>query len=125
MKKDWVEPAHRFPVPQKMYPFAVDENGVPSGADCNSIDWATSYLNYGVGNAFGRLYNNYDGLGDAFAAYWKTLATNYKGIPGVFGYNLMNGKHIDCHFYCMSVYRASSSTFLPIIAFRLFDLGSH
>lgn len=82
-----------MPYPQKA-PFAVDANGVPSDADCNSIDWSVSYLDYAVGNAFGRLYNNYDGLGDAWAAYWKVVATNYNQLPGVMGYDLMNGKAI-------------------------------
>ncbi|KAF9288966.1 hypothetical protein BGZ74_000813 [Mortierella antarctica] len=97
VKKDWVQENHRFPVPQKSTPFPVDANGVPSDADCNSIDWATSYLNYGVGNAFGRLYNNYDGLGDAWAAYWKTVATQYKDLPGVMGYDLMNEPWVGDH----------------------------
>lgn len=43
-----------------------------------------------VGNAFGRLYNNFDGLGDAFAAYWKKLATEYVDTTNVVGYNLLN-----------------------------------
>lgn len=79
-----------MPYPQKA-PFAVDANGVPSDADCNSIDWSTSYLDYAVGNAFGRLYNNYDNLGDAWAAYWKVVASKYMNLPGVMGYDLMNG----------------------------------
>lgn len=90
VKPDWVTPAHRMPYPQKA-PFPVDANGVPSDADCNSIDWSVSYLDYAVANAFGRLYNNYDNLGDAWAAYWKVVATNYHNLPGVMGYDLMNG----------------------------------
>lgn len=43
-----------------------------------------------VGNAFGRLYNNYDGLGDAFAAYWKKLASLYADTANIVGYNLLN-----------------------------------
>lgn len=97
MKQGWVTPSHMFPVPQKSTPFAVDANGVPSDADCNSIDWATSYLNYAVGNAFGRLYNNYDGLGDAWAAYWKVLAQRYMQFPSILGYNLMNEPWVGDH----------------------------
>ncbi|KAG9495432.1 hypothetical protein J7337_013678 [Fusarium musae] len=47
-------------------------------------DWIT------VGNAFGRLYNNFDGLGDAFAAYWKKLASEYVDTTNIVGYNLLN-----------------------------------
>lgn len=43
-----------------------------------------------VSNAFGRLYNNYDGLGDAFAAYWKKLASGYALSTNIVGYNLFN-----------------------------------
>ncbi|KAG0059169.1 hypothetical protein BGZ89_000647 [Linnemannia elongata] len=96
VKPDWVDPAHRMPYPQKA-PFAVDANGVPSDADCNSIDWSTSYLDYAVGNAFGRLYNNYDNLGDAWAAYWKVVASKYMNFPGVMGYDLMNEPWVGDH----------------------------
>lgn len=82
-----------MPYPQKAT-FAVDANGVPSDADCNSIDWSTSYLDCAVGNVFGQLYNNYDNLGDTWAQYWKTVSTNVKDLPGVQGYDLMNGNSI-------------------------------
>ncbi|KAF9392026.1 hypothetical protein CPC16_003670 [Podila verticillata] len=96
VKSDWVTSDHRMPYPQKA-PFAVDANGVPSDADCNSIDWSTSYLDYAVGNAFGRLYNNYDNLGDAWAQYWKTVSSNVKDLPGVQGYDLMNEPWVGDH----------------------------
>lgn len=81
----------KFPFPQKLTPFPVDENGFPTpGSLCGSIDWSLSYTDVAVGNAFGRLYNNYDGLGDAFAAYWKTLASQYVDATNVVGYNLLN-----------------------------------
>ncbi|KAF3913602.1 hypothetical protein ABW20_dc0110704 [Dactylellina cionopaga] len=96
VKHDWVVPGHRMPFPQKL-PFAVNADGIPSDADCNSIDWALSYLDYAVGNAFGRLYNNYDNLGDAWAAYWKVVAQRYGDLPGVMGYDLMNEPWVGDH----------------------------
>lgn len=57
---------------------------------CNTIDWSLSYFSVAVQNAFGRLYNNYDGLGDALAAYWKKLASQYGTAKNVVGYNLLN-----------------------------------
>lgn len=81
----------RFPFPLKLKPFATDSSGTPSPASlCNTIDWALSYTSVAVGNAFGRLYNNYDGLGDAFAAYWKKLASGYVDTANIVGYNLLN-----------------------------------
>ncbi|KAG0358577.1 hypothetical protein BG005_002133 [Podila minutissima] len=96
VKSDWVTPEHRMPYPQKAT-FAVDANGVPSDADCNSIDWSTSYLDCAVGNVFGQLYNNYDNLGDTWAQYWKTVSTNVKDLPGVQGYDLMNEPWVGDH----------------------------
>lgn len=73
-----------------MTPFSLNSQGIPSDSDCNSIDWSLSYLTTAVGNAFGRLYNNYDNLGDSFASYWKELATHYVGTKNILGYNLLN-----------------------------------
>lgn len=47
-------------------------------------------MNVAVGNAFGRLYNNFDNLGDAFASYWKKLAQEYVSTKNILGYNLLN-----------------------------------
>jgi endoglycosylceramidase len=80
-----------YPFPLKLTPFPVDENGFPSPQSlCDTVDWSLSYTSVAVGNAFGRLYNNYNGLGDAFAAYWKTLASEYAETTNVVGYNLLN-----------------------------------
>lgn len=81
----------RYPFPLKPTPFPVDENGLPSPQSlCDTVDWSLSYTSVAVGNAFGRFYNNYDGLGDAFAAYWRKLASTYAEIANVAGYNLLN-----------------------------------
>jgi endoglycosylceramidase len=80
-----------YPFPLKLTPFPVDENGFPSPQSlCDTVDWSLSYTSVAVGNAFGRLYNNYNGLGDAFAAYWNTLASEYAETTNVVGYNLLN-----------------------------------
>lgn len=80
-----------YPFPLKLAPFPVDGNGFPSPQSlCGTVDWSLSYTSVAIGNAFGRLYNNYDGLGDAFAAYWKKLASGYAETTNVVGYNLLN-----------------------------------
>ncbi|KAI9300143.1 glycoside hydrolase superfamily [Cunninghamella echinulata] len=90
VKSDWVASWKKFPFPQKLRPFKTNDKGIPSESDCNSIDWSLSYLSVAVGNAFGRLYNNYDNLGDAFASYWKKLAEQYVDTTNILGYNLLN-----------------------------------
>lgn len=80
-----------YPFPLKPTPFPVNRNGLPSPESlCDTVDWSLSYTSVALGNAFGRLYNNYDGLGDAFAAYWKKLASEYVKSTNVVGYNLLN-----------------------------------
>jgi endoglycosylceramidase len=85
-------------VPQKLKPFSVDSKGIPSASDCNSIDWSLSYLTISVANAFGRLYNNNDNLGDAFSSYWKQLAQKYSQTPNILGYNLLNEPWVGDHY---------------------------
>lgn len=91
MKKDWVSSGKRYPFPLKPTPFPVDDDGFPTPESlCDTVDWSLSYTSVAIGNAFGRLYNNYDGLGDAFAAYWKKLASEYVETTNIVGYNLLN-----------------------------------
>ncbi|KAI8580743.1 hypothetical protein K450DRAFT_299245 [Umbelopsis ramanniana AG] len=90
VQSNWVPSYKKFPVPQKIIPFATDSNGMPSASDCGSLDWSVSYLTAAVCNAFGRLYNNYDNLGDSFASYWKKLAQQYVTTNNILGYNLLN-----------------------------------
>ncbi|OAQ90098.1 cellulase [Purpureocillium lilacinum] len=90
-KSDWVSKGKMYPFPLKLTPFPVDKNGFPTPQSlCDTVDWSLSYTSVALGNAFGRLYNNYDGLGDAFAAYWKKLASEYSTTANVVGYNLLN-----------------------------------
>ncbi|CAM0142445.1 hypothetical protein VKS41_002055 [Umbelopsis sp. WA50703] len=91
VQHNWVPSYEAFPVPQKLTPFAVDSNGMPTPSSlCDSIDWSLSYLTVATCNAFGRLYNNYDNLGDALAAYWKVLAQQYANTTNILGYDLLN-----------------------------------
>ncbi|KNG88132.1 cellulase [Aspergillus nomiae NRRL 13137] len=91
VQKDWVSSGKMYPYPLKTTPFPVDDRGFPTPESlCGTVDWALSYTSVAIGNAFGRLYNNYDGLGDAFAAYWKKLASEYVQTTNIVGYNLLN-----------------------------------
>jgi endoglycosylceramidase len=91
IKEDWVPSYSMFPSPLTLTPFPVDGNGFPTPQSlCSSIDWSLSYTSVAVSNAFGRLYNNYDSLGDALAAYWRKLASEYTEATNVVGYDLLN-----------------------------------
>ncbi|KAJ5981076.1 hypothetical protein N7481_008374 [Penicillium waksmanii] len=91
VKENWVSSTKRYPFPLKPTSFPVNKNGFPTPQSlCDTVDWSLSYTSVAVGNAFGRLYNNYDGLGNAFAAYWKRLASEYTEAANVVGYNLLN-----------------------------------
>ncbi|KAF7720599.1 hypothetical protein EC973_007058 [Apophysomyces ossiformis] len=91
VQKGWVPKLEMYPFPLKLKSFPVDDNGMPSPSSiCDTVDWALSYTSVAVCNAFGRLYNNYDGLGDAFASYWKMLASQYVNTANIVGYNLLN-----------------------------------
>ncbi|KAJ9300243.1 CAZyme family GH5 [Paecilomyces variotii] len=91
VKKDWVPAWKRFPFPVQLWPFTTDSDGFPSPkSQCNTFNWEYGYLSVAVCNAFGRLYKNQYGLGDAFAEYWKKLASGYVETINVVGYNLLN-----------------------------------
>ncbi len=95
MQIDWVPETQRFPFPQKLKPFTVDERGIPFPYEqCNTIEWFLSYLNVAVGDAYGKIYSNFDGLADSFCNYWERLASEYGHYESVMGYDLMNGKYV-------------------------------
>jgi endoglycosylceramidase len=80
-----------FPSPlNKGQPFAVDENGVPSKADCDKNDWSSYQFSKATARAYQALYDNYDGLRNAFQDYWVKLAQTFKESTGVVGYELFN-----------------------------------
>jgi endoglycosylceramidase len=83
------QPKQKFPYPIDD-PYTVDESGVPSDADCARYDWSTYYFTEATGTAFQALYNNTAGIQDAFANFWKIIATEFRDIPNVIGYELIN-----------------------------------
>ncbi|ORX56199.1 putative cellulase [Hesseltinella vesiculosa] len=100
VKKGWVSSAFMYPFPTKLIPFPVDSNGMPTPPSiCGTVNWGLTYTTVAVGNAFGRLYTNYDGLGDAFASYWKLLATQYSNTNNIIGYNLLNEPWVGDSYY--------------------------
>ncbi|KAI1962363.1 hypothetical protein LOZ58_002702 [Ophidiomyces ophidiicola] len=91
VKSDWVKKWQMYPWPLKLKPFPVDSNGFPSPPSiCETIEWSVTYFSTAVADAFDRFYRNHDGLADAFAAYWKKLASVYDKTTNIVGYNLLN-----------------------------------
>jgi hypothetical protein len=78
-----------FPQPAAP-PYNVDEKGIPSRADCDKFAWATYHFTYDAANAYQNLWDNQDGLLDAFANYWKTVAAYFRNYTNILAYELMN-----------------------------------
>ena len=52
--------------------------------------FATYYMSAEVGAGFQCLYDNVDGLWDALAGYWVTVASRFSIFDNVIGYELIN-----------------------------------
>jgi endoglycosylceramidase len=81
-----------FPYPLRAAPFNVSKaTGVPTGRQCGDYEWGLYYPTQATGEAFQNLYDNYDGLRDAWAAFWRRTAAVMKPLgDAVLGYELMN-----------------------------------
>lgn len=82
--------AAAFPEPLDT-PYELNSDGVPSAADCGKHSWSDyQALTEAGSQAYQSLYSNVDGLGDAFVAYWRTLAALFADSPAVMGYEVLN-----------------------------------
>lgn len=79
-----------FPLPAVNASYPVDSDGNPTLDACLSEMFATYYLTDEVGAAFQCLYDNVDGLWDALAGYWTTVAKRFSTFNNVIGYELLN-----------------------------------
>eukprot|EP01132_Coremiostelium_polycephalum_P007754 gene7754-9539_t len=80
----------QFPEPIDK-PYQVDNNTlVPSGSQCGKHPWASYYGSEAVSGAFQSLYDNYEGIQDAFSGYWQQVADTFKSSQNVLGYELIN-----------------------------------
>merc|ERR1711973_76120 len=88
---DWVPqpPKFNFPYPIEVE-YEVDENGYPSREDCDSVQWPNYHFSTSLSHSVGRLYKNYDGLLDKFAAFWGLVAQTFADRDSVIGYEIMN-----------------------------------
>lgn len=61
----------------------------PSGP-LKFIGWSEWYMTDQCGKAFEQLYSGVGPMAAAFESYWKELATEFKGHPGLIAYELLN-----------------------------------
>ena len=72
------------------YNYQQDENGDPLIHDCNSRSFVTYYSTADSYEAFDALYNNKNGLRDAFIAYWDRTSARFSANPYVVGFDPLN-----------------------------------
>eukprot|EP01065_Artemidia_motanka_P047746 TRINITY_DN7550_c0_g1_i1.p2 TRINITY_DN7550_c0_g1~~TRINITY_DN7550_c0_g1_i1.p2 ORF type:complete len:502 (+),score=221.05 TRINITY_DN7550_c0_g1_i1:72-1577(+) len=53
-------------------------------------NWGLGYVTEAVGQSFQEIYDNKHGGLDAWASFWKKVATTFRGNEGVLGYELIN-----------------------------------
>jgi len=88
---DWAATGpENFPNPvDSVYP--IDPStGYPYEKDCNKSFWPDYYFALATCVAFQNLYSNVNGLADDFANFWKMVAMQYKDLPNIIGYELLN-----------------------------------
>mmetsp|Transcript_25536 Transcript_25536/g.64093 ORF Transcript_25536/g.64093 Transcript_25536/m.64093 type:complete len:525 (-) Transcript_25536:47-1621(-) len=80
-----------FPRPAVNVTFALDpSSGYPSLKECHQYTFARYYLSDQVGRAFQSFYDDVNGTRTSFTAFWKTLATRFRELNSVLGYELLN-----------------------------------
>ncbi|KAJ3349675.1 hypothetical protein HDU83_000364 [Entophlyctis luteolus] len=79
-----------FPFPLEVRGYPVNEYGIPSIESCEKHPFAIYQGTRAVSEAYQRLYENYDGLRDAFIDYWKLVAKTFLPFKNILGYDLIN-----------------------------------
>jgi len=78
-----------FPLPRS-FAYVVGKDGFPTYKDCMKLGWPNYYLTEAASMAFQALYDNHDGLLDAWGAMWARVAQTFKGDAHVLGLELIN-----------------------------------
>ena len=82
--------ADNFPFPLEDKYALNPKTGYPFQEDCNKHDWGDYYFSEAAAAAFQNLYNNTDGLLDAWADFWRKTAAGFRDEKSVIGYELIN-----------------------------------
>lgn len=87
---DEIDGYKTFPFPWTLKKMPLNSSGLPSWSDCDQANWGKYYVTDDVGQTFNRIYNTNHHLHKKFVAYWKKVASYFKGNPYVIAYELMN-----------------------------------
>lgn len=92
---DWAIRPHtnfltKFPAPLWGIKMEYDADGYPTMKSCLERDFGFYYTTYAVMDAYQDLWDNWNGVGDAFADMWAHVANRFKDHPNVVGYELIN-----------------------------------
>lgn len=80
--------APSFPAPFAELP--LNSTGFPDLADCARLEFGAYYTTYAVGALWSELYTPGTELNRGFSRYWSAVATAFKGVPHLLGYELLN-----------------------------------
>lgn len=94
--------AMEFPRPLSLSTIDVDPStGRPKSCaplgPLKFLGWSEWYATDACGKAFQQLYDGTGAIADAFEAYWREVATRFKGHPGVMAYELLNEPWVGDH----------------------------
>ena len=76
--------------PFKDYNMEKDEEGIPLISECVKQDFFKLYTSPDIASVFEQFWDNAHGLQDKMFAFWKVVATKFKGNTNVIGYDIMN-----------------------------------
>ncbi|KAJ3084680.1 hypothetical protein HDU99_007296 [Rhizoclosmatium hyalinum] len=79
-----------FPVPLRFLVYKTGNGGIPSAADCQSKTWTFYQTADSVVFLYQQLYENKDGVRDAFIAFWTVVAKTFLPFKNILGYDLIN-----------------------------------
>eukprot|EP00927_Polykrikos_kofoidii_P076453 TRINITY_DN7354_c1_g1_i1.p1 TRINITY_DN7354_c1_g1~~TRINITY_DN7354_c1_g1_i1.p1 ORF type:complete len:546 (+),score=79.62 TRINITY_DN7354_c1_g1_i1:48-1640(+) len=86
------EPRSVIPFPSPLaWKYETDPaTGLPTRQECARRGWPDYHGAFATGSAFDRLFTNYDGLRDAWGAFWVKVAETFDGAPELLGIELIN-----------------------------------
>lgn len=92
---DWAVRPHtsfltKFPAPLWGISMEYDADGYPTLKSCLERDFGVYYATYAVMDAYQDLWDNWNGIGDAFADMWAHVADRFKDKQNVIGYEIIN-----------------------------------